>query len=177
MLVACKNGRVVGASRIEYVHTLHLIARAFLLPCGCFLCRNESVLCQNVVGHRVEHNLKLLFRLTVLSVFQQLAGVSQLVLRRGLLVAYGIGIGSCSLLRGVDALVAQRHLQCYLSTLGAFLRRSLGVSLFELVGSVVVFAYGKILLATLHVLVGSASRQHKSHDCYAGCHGNGGVSG
>ena len=99
------------------------------------------------------------------------------MLGRSLLVAYGVGIGSRRLLRGVDALVAQRYLQRNLSALGAFLRRSLGVSLLELVGSVVVFAYGKILLATLQILVGSASRQHKSHDSYAGCHGDDGVLG
>ena len=177
MLVACKNGRVVGASRIEYVHTFHLIARAFLLPCGCFLCRNESVLGKNVVGHRVEHNLKLLFGLTVLSVFKQLLGVSQPVLWRSLFVAYGVGIGCRRLLRCVDALVAQRHFKRNLSALGTFLGRSLCVSLLELVGSIVVFAYGKKLLGALQVLVGSASRQHKSHDSYAGCHGDDGVLG
>ena len=99
------------------------------------------------------------------------------MLWRGLLVAYGVGIGCRRLLRCVDALVAQRYLQRNLSALGTFLGRSLGVSLLELVGSVVVFAYGKILLGTLQVLVGSASRQYYGHDSYAGSHGEDGVSG
>ena len=96
----------------------------------------------------------------MLSVFKQLSGVSQPVLWRGLLVAYGVGIGCSSFLRGVDALVAQRHFKRNLSALGTFLGWSLCVSLLELVGSVVVFAYGKILLGALQVLVGSASRQY-----------------
>ena len=99
------------------------------------------------------------------------------MLGRGLLVAYGVGIGSSSLLRCVDALVAQRHFKRNLSALGAFLGWCLGVSLLELVGSVVVFAYGKKLLGAFQVLVGSASRQHKSHDSYAGCHDDDGVLG
>ena len=164
VLVAEEHGRIVGASRVEDVHFLHCVARAVLLPFGCLLCRLQSFACQCVFGHRVEHHLKLLFRLLIVAVSHQLTGKVEVCQRAVLLVAYDVSVSRDGFLRRVYAVVAVSQLARNLPALLALLRRCLRVGLLKLCGSVVVFADSEIFLCLLQVFLCAAGHEQQAEN-------------
>ena len=143
-------------SGVELFHALHGVAASLFLPFRCLPCREEPVLGKYVVGHGVENGSKLFFCLSVVAVLEQQPGVGELVLRGGLSVSYGIAVGGDGFGRGIDAFVTLRHFQGTFATVVALLGGGATVCPLKLVGGIVVFAQGEVLLALLDVAVYAA---------------------
>ena len=161
---ACQHRAVVCPARVEHVHALNLVPRARLLYRRRFLSRQQPVLSQHVARHGVEYDAKLVGGLLVSCRLEQLLGIGQPIGRRGLSIAYGVGVGSRGPLRLVNPGIAGGHLLGSYAPLLLVLGRRFLVRLAVLGGSVIVFAEGEITVAPLQVTVGAtAATQQGSH--------------
>ena len=165
VFIAQEHGWIVVSSGVEYVHLLYFVSASFFLPDGSLLCRFQSVFGKNIVGHGIYEDSEFFFCLFVFTVFQEHTGVSQAVVQWCLVVTDGIAISGNCLRCRIDLLITASHLQGNLSSIVSFLGWSFGISLLELVGSIVVFAQRKELLSLLQVLVNAAAYQKKAAEC------------
>ena len=159
VVIAEENGGVVISSGVEYVHSLDGVSAALLLPFGSFEGRLQTILCQDIIGQGVQDDTKLLGSQLIVAILQELTGVCQSVFDGSLVVSDGIAIGGYCLRRGIDFLIAMRHLQGTFTSLVTLLGGCLRVSLLELLGSIVVFAQSQELLTFLQVLVDATACQ------------------
>ena len=167
MVLAEKHGRVVGTPRIENLHLLHGIARAFFLEPGRIEGSGESVAGHLVVGHRVEGDAELFGSLFVVAVLHQLPCEGEVGVAVGLLVSDDIAVGGYRFLGGVDFLVAESHLLGYLASAVTHLGGSLRVGGLVFGSSIVILTQSEVFLTPLQVLVCSARRgeQHGKYQC------------